>query len=87
MANAARAIEWFEANGVSNPLEHFVAVTATPAAARAFGIRDDRLFEFWAWVGGRYSLWPSIGLPIALGLGLNALNGMGRGAPAVAGPF
>ena len=80
LANAARAIEWFKANGVSEPLQHFVAVTANPAAARAFGIRDDRIFEFWDWVGGRYSLWSSIGLPIALALGLNALNDMRRGA-------
>ena len=80
LANAARAIEWFEANGVKKPLKHFVAVTANPEAARAFGIQADRIFEFWDWVGGRYSLWSSIGLPIALGLGLHVLNDMRRGA-------
>lgn len=80
LANAACAIDWLRANGVSAPLDHFAAVTANPSAARNFGINDDRIFQFWDWVGGRYSLWSSIGLPIALGLGIDSLNEMRAGA-------
>lgn len=80
LANAACAIDWLRANGVEQPLDHFAAVTANAQAARNFGISEDRIFEFWDWVGGRYSLWSSIGLPIALGLGIDALNAMRAGA-------
>lgn len=83
LANAACAIDWLRASGVPNPLDHFAAVTANPQAARNFGINDDRIFQFWDWVGGRYSLWSSIGLPIALGLGIDALNDMRAGAAAM----
>lgn len=83
LANAACAIDWLRANGVAYPLDHFAAVTANPQAARNFGINDDRIFQFWDWVGGRYSLWSSIGLPIALGLGIDALNDMRAGAAAM----
>lgn len=87
LANAACAIDWLHANGVKQPLEHFAAVTANPQAARDFGIRDDRIFKFWDWVGGRYSLWSSIGLPIALGLGIDALDEMRAGAEAMDAHF
>lgn len=80
LANAACAIDWLRANGVAYPLDHFAAVTANPQAARNFGINEERIFQFWDWVGGRYSLWSSIGLPIALGLGIEALNEMRAGA-------
>ncbi len=83
LANAARAIEWLRAAGIANPLERFVAVTANPKAAREFGISDDHIFEFWDWVGGRYSMWSSIGLPIALALGLEVFNDMLAGAGAM----
>jgi glucose-6-phosphate isomerase len=83
LANAACAIDWLRANGVQYPLDHFAAVTANPKAARDFGISDERIFQFWDWVGGRYSLWSSIGLPIALGLGIDALNEMRAGAAAM----
>jgi glucose-6-phosphate isomerase len=83
LANAACAIDWLRANGVTHPLDHFAAVTANPQAARDFGIGADRIFEFWDWVGGRYSLWSSIGLPIALGLGIETLNEMRAGAEAM----
>jgi len=83
LANAACAIDWLRAGGVAEPLERFVAVTANPRAAREFGISDDHIFQFWDWVGGRYSIWSSIGLPIALGLGQEALNEMLAGAEAM----
>lgn len=83
LANAACAIDWLRANGIKNPLDRFVAVTANVQAARDFGISDEHIFQFWDWVGGRYSIWSSIGLPIALGLGLDALNDMLAGAEAM----
>ncbi len=83
LANAARAIEWLRAAGIANPLERVVAVTANAQAAREFGISDAHIFEFWDWVGGRYSIWSSIGLPIALALGLDVFNEMLAGAAAM----
>jgi glucose-6-phosphate isomerase len=83
LANAACAIDWLRAGGVENPLDRFVAVTANRRAAQEFGISDEHIFEFWDWVGGRYSIWSSIGLPIALGLGQEALNEMLAGAAAM----
>ncbi len=50
------------------------------AAAMEFGIAQENIFEFWAWVGGRYSLWSSIGLPIALSIGYDAFIEMLEGA-------
>ena len=83
LANAACAIDWLRAAGIQNPLERFVAVTANPKAAREFGIADDRIFEFWDWVGGRYSIWSSIGLPVALALGLDKFHELLDGAAAM----
>jgi glucose-6-phosphate isomerase len=64
-ANAARA--WFFAQGGTEMAKHFVAATTNVAAAAEFGI--SRTFAFWDWVGGRYSLWSAVGLPIALAIG------------------
>jgi glucose-6-phosphate isomerase len=51
--------------------KHFVAVSTNSEAVSAFGIDTDNMFEFWDWVGGRYSLWSAIGLPIALYVGMD----------------
>jgi glucose-6-phosphate isomerase len=59
---------------------HFAAVTANTSAARAFGIAPERTFEFWDWVGGRYSLWSAVGLPIAIAVGMDAYEEMCDGA-------
>ncbi|MGI9293397.1 MAG: glucose-6-phosphate isomerase, partial [Pseudomonadales bacterium] len=59
---------------------HFIAVTANPQAASAFGIQPDNMLTFWDWVGGRYSLWSSIGLPIAIALGYDAFTELLAGA-------
>lgn len=67
MANANVARQWFLDNGGTNTSKHFVATTTNVEAAAAFGI--DTTFGFWDWVGGRYSLWSAIGLPIALAIG------------------
>ena len=72
LLNANSAKRWFlgkEGRTEADIGHHFVAVSTNKAAAMEFGIKQDCIFEFWAWVGGRYSLWSSIGLPIALSIG------------------
>jgi glucose-6-phosphate isomerase len=59
---------------------HFAAVTSNTQAARAFGIEDARIFEFWDWVGGRYSMWSAVGLPIAVAIGMDDYEAMCEGA-------
>ena len=67
MTNARSARAWFEARGGRDIARHFAALTTNVAAAREFGITTT--FGFWDWVGGRYSLWSAIGLPIAIAIG------------------
>ncbi len=67
MTNAASAKAWFAANGGTDIARHFAALTTNVAAANAFGITTT--FGFWDWVGGRYSLWSAIGLPLAIAIG------------------
>lgn len=71
MANARSAREWFlaRAKDEATIARHFVAISTNQAEVRKFGIAAENMFVFWDWVGGRYSLWSSIGLPIALGAG------------------
>jgi glucose-6-phosphate isomerase len=68
MANAHSARSWFleHAKDEAFVAKHFVAVSTNAAAVSAFGIDTGNMFGFWDWVGGRYSLWSAIGLPIAL---------------------
>ena len=67
MANAMAARQWFLDQGGRDVAHHFVATTTNVEAAAAFGI--SQTFGFWDWVGGRFSMWSAIGLPIALALG------------------
>jgi glucose-6-phosphate isomerase len=62
---------------------HFAAVTANTRAAQEFGIGPERTFEFWDWVGGRYSLWSAVGLPIAIAVGMDEYEAMCDGARAM----
>lgn len=62
---------------------HVVAVTANPQAAATFGLPQENLFPMWDWVGGRYSLWSAVGLPIALALGGSGFDELRRGAHAM----
>jgi glucose-6-phosphate isomerase len=78
-AHAARA--WLvKALGEKAVAEHFAAVSAAPDKAKAFGIPPERVFAFWDWVGGRYSLWSAVGLPIALAHGFDAFEALLAGA-------
>src|SRR3989338_2715430 len=60
--------------------KHFAAVSTNLDATGAFGINPDNVFEFWHWVGGRYSLWSAIGLPIALHIGMDRFEELLGGA-------
>ncbi|MEJ2059056.1 MAG: glucose-6-phosphate isomerase [Gammaproteobacteria bacterium] len=89
MTNAHTAREWLldyheDAAAVSR---HFVAVSTNTEAVRSFGIDTEHMFEFWDWVGGRYSLWSAIGLPIVLSLGMDRFEELLGGAYAMDGHF
>ena len=78
-AHAARA--WLvKALGEKAVAAHFAAVSAAPDKAREFGIPPERVFAFWDWVGGRYSLWSAVGLPIALAHGFDVFESLLAGA-------
>ncbi len=81
MTNARSAKRWFEAGGGTDIARHFCALTSNVAAATDFGI--DRTFGFWDWVGGRYSLWSAIGLPIAVAIGAQGFREFLAGAHAM----
>jgi glucose-6-phosphate isomerase len=83
MTNAHTARRWFLdhfGNNTDVIKLHFVAVSTNTAAVRDFGIDTGNMFEFWDWVGGRYSLWSAIGLPIALTIGMENFKQLLKGA-------
>ncbi len=82
MTNANTAREWFlESGGKKKDVaKHFVALSTNAEAVAEFGIDPDNMFEFWNWVGGRYSLWSAIGLSIALGIGFDNFELLLEGA-------
>ena len=81
MTNAHSAKAWFEAQGGRDIARHFAALTTNVAAANAFGISTT--FGFWDWVGGRYSLWSAIGLPVAIAIGAAGFREFLAGAHAM----
>jgi glucose-6-phosphate isomerase len=81
MTNAQSARAWFEAQGGRDVSRHFAALTTNVAAAREFGIATT--FGFWDWVGGRYSLWSAIGLPLAIAIGPERFRELLAGAHAM----
>ena len=81
MMNAHSAREWFVRQGGQDTARHFAALTSNADAAADFGITTT--FGFWDWVGGRYSLWSAIGLPIAIALGEAGFRQMLAGAHAM----
>ena len=82
MANAHTARAWFleHAKDEKHIAKHFVALSTNAKEVAKFGIATDNMFVFWDWVGGRYSLWSSIGLSIALGIGFEAFHALLEGA-------
>ncbi len=85
MTNAATARAWFleAAQDEAAVAMHFAAMSTNTAAVTKFGIDSRNMFEFWDWVGGRYSLWSAIGLPIAIYLGMDTFEALLAGAHAV----
>jgi len=81
MTNARSALEWFKAQGGVDVARHFAALTTHVAAAAEFGISTT--FGFWDWVGGRYSLWSAIGLPVAMAIGAKGFKDLLAGAHAM----
>lgn len=83
MTNAASALEWLRNGGVEDPFGRVVALTAAPEKAVEWGVDDTRVLPFAESVGGRYSLWSSIGFPIALALGYAGFAEFLAGAEAI----
>ena len=84
MMNAQTARSWFLQRGPADQLaRHFVAVSTNTAAIEAFGIDPANMFPFWDWVGGRYSVWSAIGLPVALAVGFGHFSDLLAGAHAM----
>jgi glucose-6-phosphate isomerase len=82
MTNAEHARRWVTTalGGKAAIADHFVAVSTNETAVVDFGITPERTFRFWDWVGGRYSLWSAIGLPIALSIGSHGFKSLLQGA-------
>ncbi|MBU0889913.1 MAG: glucose-6-phosphate isomerase [Gammaproteobacteria bacterium] len=81
MTNARSALAWFAAQGGLDVGRHFAALTTNVEAAQALGITTT--FGFWDWVGGRYSLWSAIGLPLAVAIGSAGFRDLLAGAHAM----
>ena len=81
ITNALSAKEWFlNAGSESDIAKHFVAVSTNTEAVNKFGIPEENMFEFWDWVGGRFSLWSVIGLSIACSIGYPMFKELLQGA-------
>ena len=82
MTNAHSARTWFlkHAQDEKAIAKHFVALSTNSESVRAFGIDPQNMFAFWDWVGGRYSLWSAIGLPIACAIGFDRFEELLSGA-------
>lgn len=84
MTNAQTAKTWFLEKGAqeADVAKHFAALSTNAKDVAAFGIDTENMFGFWDWVGGRYSLWSAIGMPIALSLGFQNFKSLLQGAHA-----
>lgn len=83
LTNANTAKKWFLSNGANKEddvAKHFIALSTNEIGVKEFGIDLDNMFEFWDWVGGRYSLWSAIGLSIALQIGWDNFKELLTGA-------
>lgn len=82
MTNALTAREWFlkKAKDEKHVAKHFIALSTNEKEVVKFGIDKDNMFEFWDWVGGRYSLWSAIGLSISLTIGYKNFEQLLKGA-------
>jgi glucose-6-phosphate isomerase len=85
ITNAESAKEWFlnQAKDKKNVAQHFVALSTNTEKVTEFGIAKENMFEFWDWVGGRYSLWSAIGLSIVCSIGFDNFQQLLAGAYAM----
>ena len=83
LLNAETAVTWLKEHGCNSPDNHLLAVTANHSAAKTFGVKDENIFRLWDWVGGRYSLWSAIGLPIAIRIGMDHFRDFLSGASSM----
>ncbi len=83
MLNAASALQWLNENGVEDTYGRVVALTASPEKAVEWGVDESRILPFSDTVGGRYSIWSSIGFPVAMALGWHEFDAFLRGAAAM----
>ncbi|CAF4152070.1 unnamed protein product, partial [Rotaria sp. Silwood2] len=85
ITNAESAKEWFlkQAKDQQNVAKHFVALSTNTQKVTEFGIAKENMFEFWDWVGGRYSLWSAIGLSIVCAIGFENFQQLLAGAHAM----
>ncbi len=85
LTNGLTARSWLERKlrGKAAIARHLCAVSSAPARAVEFGVPPERVFKMWDWVGGRYSLWSAVGLPIALALGMARFEELRAGARAI----
>lgn len=84
LTNSLAARHWLQAAAAGRPIDNqLVAITANTARAVEFGIRAENIFPMWDWVGGRYSLWSAIGLPIAIAIGWHHFLALLQGAAAM----
>lgn len=87
MTNASSALRWLEGNGVADPYGRVIALTAYPEKAVEWGVDETRILPFAESVGGRYSIWSSIGFPVALAVGWDDFQAMLDGAAAIDAHF
>ncbi len=80
LTNARSARQWLAEHQCMEPARHFIAVTTNQAAALEFGVDPGNILEFSDWVGGRYSLWSTIGLPVAIAIGMDKFDELLHGA-------
>ncbi|MEM9059490.1 MAG: glucose-6-phosphate isomerase [Pseudomonadota bacterium] len=83
MINAASARSWLENALGADCVKHLAAISTSKSATQDFGIPEERVFGFWDWVGGRYSLWSAIGLPLAIAIGPDAFRDFLAGAAGI----
>ncbi len=83
MINAQSARKWLRDAVGDEAGQHMVAVSSNTGGAAEFGIEESRVFGFWDWVGGRYSIWSAIGLPVAIGIGAEKFRAFLAGAAAM----
>ncbi|RCS59948.1 glucose-6-phosphate isomerase [Parvibium lacunae] len=88
MLNAATARNWFTQQAPASAVEkHFVAISANQTAVRDFGIAPQHIFEFWDWVGGRFSVWSAVGLALMLAIGPTHFDAFLAGAHQIDNHF